>query len=178
MSGHPRAVSLVCRDACASGPRLYVLNRFRKPAAKVRRPVPNSSMLVGSGTSFGVPSPAKPVGFPLVGAMCMAKCVPVLFASNISLAEENPPVRLIVKLKLVTPGGLQQESVTSKFPKPSICPPAGLNANPAGKPVMFSPATLPTTLNPKIPLFAAPVPNAVKPGNIVTVTSMLLPFNT
>src|ERR1044072_9473968 len=136
-------------------------------------------MLAGSGVSVGgVPSPAKPVGFPLVGAICIAKCEPVLFASKISLAEENPPVRLIVKLKLVTPGGLQQESVTSRFPKPSICPPVGLNANHAGKLLMFSPAVLPTMLNPKIPLFASPVPNGLKPGNIVTVTSMLLPFNT
>src|SRR4051794_12950104 len=101
----------------------------------------------------------------------MAKCAPELFASKMSLAEENPPVRLIVKLKLCTAsGGLQQESVTSKFPKPSICPPVGANDHPAGKPVIFNPAVLPTTLNPKIPLFPVPVPNASKPAVICTVT--------
>jgi hypothetical protein len=62
-----------------------------------------------------------------------------------------------MKLKLLTAlAGLQQLSVTSKFPKPSISPPPRLAVNPAGMPVTASPVVLPTMLNPKIPSFPLP----------------------
>src|SRR5690349_14886814 len=113
--------------------RSYVLRRFRKPKAIDTSPVPNNSMLVGSGVD--VPeSAAKPVGFPFVGAMWIAKCAPLSLASNNWLAEENPPVLVTVKLKLVmAPDGLQQLSVTSKFPKPSMFPPPRLAVRKLGE---------------------------------------------
>src|SRR5262245_36446749 len=110
--------------------------------------------------------------------MWIAKCAPLAFASNKSLALLKPPVRETVKENEVTPGGLQQLSVTSKFPNPSICPPPGAKLQPPGRPVIFRPAVEPTMLNPKIPLLPEPDPNAVNAAVVCTVTSILAPLRT